>query len=113
MKNGDKITMTVGQLKRLIRESINEQSYITYNDILDELSDSGLSSSEYKAYVKSEKAGDKGYGKLHSYIENVEDEFSNARNKNWVARAFYDMAVKLAQGKSFSQLRQEYGMKTI
>lgn len=106
MKNIDKITLTIGQLKRLIKEaksSFNDPYYdvefITYNHVLDALKDEDIED----VIVN--------YGEdLADYLQ---DFYTFASNQYNLQKAILKMAKLIARGNTIQSLRKLFGNKAI
>lgn len=115
MKNTDKITLTIGQLKRLIKESkfkkvlkefheTDKGDILTYNDILDYLE--GLSVTDLM---------DIGDYDVDRFMDNFVSPINGAK----VDDAMFKMAELLIRGggrnldRTMQQLRRQYGEKKI
>lgn len=104
MKNTDKITLTIGQLKRLISESIEDYSYhntklITYNDVLND-----LDGEDIEDVIVN-------YGE--DLADWLQDFYLNATNWQNLQNAILKMAKLINQGRSVESLRREFGKKAI
>jgi len=113
MKDTDKVTLTIGQLKKLIKESKTKKlikefketedgfEIITYNDILDYLD--GFSVDDLKEI----------YTDAELDVDRFLDNFFFPENGENVENALKVMASLLLKGKTIDQLRKLYGEQEI
>lgn len=109
MKDTDKVTLTIGQLKKLVKESFNEdyedyEETIRYNDILDELSDFSLN--ELKNIITDPD-------KLEKIENSIIDFRPNSWNEDNLQKAIRSTIRRILSGTSIRKLRSIIGRDQI
>lgn len=121
MKNTDKVTLTVGQIKKLIKEAksprqafdeihaglmdeYEDAQYITYNDIFDELE--GIDEAELEELFNDNEAVD-------LIADHIMDSFPMAENGDLLNDAILEVAEYLLSGLSIQKMRTRMGKQEI
>lgn len=106
MKDTDKVTLTIGQLKKLIKESFNEdyEETIRYNDIIDELSEFSLN--ELKNIITDPD-------KLEKIENSIIDFRPNSWNEDNLQKAIRSTIRRILSGTSIRKLRSIIGRDQI
>ena len=127
MKDTDKVTMTVGQLKKLIKESINENEvYVTWDDVIDEIESRLIDHEKYKdLYTKNTRSKeyllrqlrDEKLGwfseQIISRVSNYTNDYPIVANYYKISSAVIEIISKLLRGSTIEELKNQYGDKPI